>query len=401
MTVFGIFWIIYLFYCLSKKGMYHMFFALSLSMVLQCDNVFQFGSIGIGPQIITSIFFIAYYLFKNQFKFPIQKENGLQLIGLLLLLLPIFISLNDQNGIRILMLLFYIICSMVVVGVAKYLTYDELYEILYKVSMIVLVIGFFQIPMTMGVIPKLWLFKNFIYNDVSSSQFYIFNSFSYIRFFSTFQEPSYCAPFIIAMFFFFFESGRKTRENVRICIMLFLAIILTFSSTAYGCFSILIIIWLLGSHNSILKKYILPIFFVGVVFFLTIGHSIIENVFLSKMESGSGLVRAQWNNFALQMFYNNIIFGAGYKTARASSLFYSLLGELGISGVIGYFLFNIGLIFKSGQRLIRQESLMLLAGIVSMIIACPDLDLCSYWLIVYIVKLLTQMKYMLKKGSLS
>ena len=84
---------------------------------------------------------------------------------------------------------------------------------------------------------------------------------------------------------------------------------------------------------SILKKYILPIFFVGVVFFLTIGHSIIENVFLSKMESGSGLVRAQWNNFARQMFYNNIIFGAGYKTARASSLFYSLLGELGISGV--------------------------------------------------------------------
>lgn len=105
MTVFGIFWIIYLFYCLSKKGMYHMFFALSLSMVLQCDNVFQFGSIGIGPQITTSIFFIAYYLFKNQFKFPIQKENGLQLIGLLLLL-PIFISLNDQNGIRFLMLLF-------------------------------------------------------------------------------------------------------------------------------------------------------------------------------------------------------------------------------------------------------------------------------------------------------
>ena len=99
MTVFGIFWIIYLFYCLSKKGMYHMFFALSLSMVLQCDNVFQFGSIGIGPQIITSIFFIAYYLFKNQFKFPIQKENGLQLIGLLLLLLPIFISRNPpKNG---------------------------------------------------------------------------------------------------------------------------------------------------------------------------------------------------------------------------------------------------------------------------------------------------------------
>lgn len=213
MTVFGIFWIIYLFYCLSKKGMYHMFFALSLSMVLQCDNVFQFGSIGIGPQITTSIFFIAYYLFKNQFKFPIQKENGLQLIGLLLLLLPIFISLNDQNGIRFLMLLFYIICSMVVVGVAKYLTYDELYEILYKVSMIVLVIGFFQIPMTMGILPKLWLFKTFIYNDVLMSQFYVYNNFNYVRFFSTFQEPSYCAPFLIAMLFFFLESGKKTRNN--------------------------------------------------------------------------------------------------------------------------------------------------------------------------------------------
>lgn len=165
-----------------------MFFALSLSMVLQCDNVFQFGSIGIGPQITTSIFFIAYYLFKNQFKFPIQKENGLQLIGLLLLLLPIFISLNDQNGIRFLMLLFYIICSMVVVGVAKYLTYDELYEILYKVSMIVLVIGFFQIPMTMGILPKLWLFKTFIYNDVLMSQFYVYNNFNYVRFFFNFSR---------------------------------------------------------------------------------------------------------------------------------------------------------------------------------------------------------------------
>ncbi|MFP7421404.1 hypothetical protein SFC10_01530 [Streptococcus ruminicola] len=401
MTLFGIFWVVYLLYCFSKKGMYHMFFALSLSMVLQCDNVFLFGSIGIGPQITTSIFFILFFLIKNQFKFSIQKENGLTLVGLSMLLFPIFISLNNQNCIRIIMLLFYIVCSVVVVGVAKYLTYDELYDILYKVSMIVLVIGFLQIPMTMGVIPKLWLFKNFIYNDVSSSQFYIFNSFSYIRFFSTFQEPSYCAPFLIAMFFFFIESGRKTRENTRICIILLLAIILTFSSTAYGCFSILIVIWLLGSYNFILKKYILPIIFVGLVFFLTVGHSIIENVLISKMESGSGLVRAQWNNFALQTFYNNIVVGGGYKTARASSLFYCLLGELGLVGLTGYILFNVGLIVKSRRRLIRQESLMLLTGVVSMMIACPDLDLCSYWLIVYIVKLLTQIKNKYEKDNLA
>ena len=95
------------------------------------------------------------------------------------------------------------------------------------------------------------------------------------------------------------------------------------------------------------------------------------------------------------------MFGTGYKSARASSLFYCLLGELGIFGLIGYILFNIGLIVRRGRRLLCQESLMLLAGIVSMMIACPDLDLCSYWLIVYIVKLLTQMKYMSGKDSLS
>lgn len=401
MTLFGMVWIAYLIYCLSKRGVYHMFFALSLSMVLQCDNVFQFSSVGIGPQIITSIFFIIFFLIKNQFRFPIQKGNVFTLIGLGILLFPIFISLNNQNGIRILMLLFYIICSMIVVGVAKYLTYDELYTILYKVSMIVLIIGFLQIPMTMGVIPKLWLFKTFIYNDVPSAQFYIFNSFSYIRFFSTFQEPSYCAPFLISMFFFFFESGREGKENNRICMLLLLAILLTFSSTAYGCFAILILLWLLESDNLKLKKYIIPIMFVVLVFFLTVGHTIIDDVLINKMESGSGVTRSRWNKAALEAFYRNTLFGTGYKSARASSLFYCLLGELGVFGLTGFLLYNAGLLVKKSQKLIRQESLMLLAGIISMMIACPDLDLCSYWLIVYIVKLLTQIKYMVERDSLS
>jgi hypothetical protein len=119
MTLFGIAWFLYLLYCLSKKKMYYMFFALVLSMVLQCDNVFQIGSIGIGPQITTSIFFVMYYLVTNQFFFPIQRKNSLTLVGLVLILIPIFKSLDGQNFIRILMLLFYIICSMVVVGVAN------------------------------------------------------------------------------------------------------------------------------------------------------------------------------------------------------------------------------------------------------------------------------------------
>lgn len=398
MTVFGIFWIVYLFYCLSKKGMYQMFFALSLSMVLQCDNVFQFGAVGIGPQITTSIFFIIFFLIKNHFRFPIQKGNGLTLIGLGMLLLPIFISINAQNNIRILMLLFYIVCSMVVVGVEKFLTYDDLYIILYKITMIVLVIGFFQVPMTMGVFPKLFLFKVFIYNDIPSASFYVYDSLSYIRFFSTFQEPSYCSPFLIAMFFFFLESGKK---NIKICMLLLLAIILTFSSTAYACFLILILLWLFGSNNKELKKYVIPLLLIGLLLSLTVGHSIIDKVLINKMESSSGVTRSRWNKAALEAFYRNTLFGTGYKSARASSLFYCLLGELGIFGLIGYLLFNIGLIVRRGRRLVCQESLMLLAGIVSMMIACPDLDLCSYWLIVYIVKLLTQLKYVPEKGEVS
>ena len=187
MTLFGIAWFLYLLYCLSKKKMYYMFFALVLSMVLQCDNVFQIGSIGIGPQITTSIFFVMYYLVTNQFFFTIQRKNSLTLVGLVLILIPIFKSLDGQNFIRILMLLFYIICSMVVVGVAKYITYDELYDILYKVVIIVLVIGFLQIPMTMGILPKIWIFKAFIIM-IPSAQFYVFNSINYIRFFQHFKS---------------------------------------------------------------------------------------------------------------------------------------------------------------------------------------------------------------------
>lgn len=132
----------------------------------------------------------------------------------------------------------------------------------------------------------------------------------------------------------------------------------------------------------------LPITIIGLLLMITVGNSILDKVFFSKMQSGSGVTRNNWNAAARKVFENNRIWGQGYKTQRASSLLWSLLAETGIVGFLGFVGLNISLIVSKGRKLIRQDSLMIMAGVICMFIACLDLDLCLYWFIMYIIRIL-------------
>lgn len=384
MTLFGIIWLIYLLYCISRKGYYHILCCLLLAMVLQCDNIVVLGETGIGPQVLTSLAFITYYLIKNHFCIKINRQNKLALLGIFILSIPIFKSVNIENILRVIMLFSYIFTAYLLSTLSSKITEEELYIALYRTTLIVLVIGFTEMLMTSGIVPRIWLFRTFIYNDVVNSQFYL----PIIRFFSTFQEASYCAPFLIAMFFYFLETHNSRKSCNYILALLILAIILTFSTTAYVCFLVILLLWALYSQNRKAKKIIIPLSILGLVFMATFGYSIIENVIINKMSSGSGVTRSNWNRSAIQAFQSSKIWGTGYKTQRASSLMYTLLAELGVVGFFGYVIFNLGLVLKKGEPLIRKSSLMIISGVICCFIACPDVDLCSYWLIVYIVLLM-------------
>lgn len=75
---------------------------------------------------------------------------------------------------------------------------------------------------------------------------------------------------------------------------------------------------------------------------------------------------------------------------RGSSIFYSLLGQMGIIGLTIYFIFNL-FIYLSGiigskysDTILTASKFGVLTTMVCQIIACPDLDLCTYWIWLYI-----------------
>lgn len=384
MTLFGIVWIVYLIFCSIQKGYNRILFALFLSMILQCDNVLVLNGSGIGPQIITSLFFIIIYLLKEGFKIRIKKDNMVAFMGTIILFIPILMTTNASNNLRVILLATYILDAYLLSTIKDKISESDLTHMLIVITWIVFFIGITQMLMTANILPSIWLYKTFIYNDVASAQFYL----HIVRFYSTFQEASYCAPLLLGLFFYFIDTPLERQKKVIIISIISLSILLTFSSTAYVAFMISLALWSLTTNNRKVRNIIIPLSMIGSLFMLTFGYSILETVIFNKLSSGSGKTREIWNVKALEAFQTNMIWGVGYKTQRASSLAYTLLAELGLVGFAGYLLFNYGVIKKKGKKLLRRESLMVISCMLCSFIACPDVDLCSYWLIMYIVALL-------------
>lgn len=399
MTLFGIIWFIIILWFLIKKTATDMVFLTVFFMTLQSTNVLYIGGSGIGPGVLTSIACVIKIIVGQNLKFRKMTKPVLVYIVSVIMLLVVAASLYFNNTLADRLMLFmqitsYVICFICIQLIRNSISIDELYQSLRKIFIFHAIFGFIQLLTTMNILPLRSLLRIIFYNDTSRDVLFNGRAF-YVRVMSTFMEPSYFAGFVVGAFYLLLMNKNKIRQNLFLLAALFIELLLTQSSTAYGAFVIVgLFIILFSKTFTIKQKIIICVIGVAGLLVLYFGfYSLLDAVIFSKSETGSYVTRVRYNNSALKAFYDSPYIGVGYKNVRGSSIIYSLLGQLGIIGLCCYFFFNVS-VFLTGIRKLKKTDVMLnaskigvLGAITCQIIACPDLDLCTYWIWLYIFSL--------------
>lgn len=387
-TFFGFLWCGVIILAFFQNDFKKMLGVTLFSMIMQCNNIIILNGTGVGVQIFTACIACVRLLFE-----PNDKRKGSKptyMVGLfVLLLISILISmwLNDvweeKQMIPFMVLIAYTV--LLILLSYKKIVIDEKW--LTKVEDIiittVLVVGFLQVLNKLGVLPIEKILTPLIYNDVSNTDV-IFNHKSTYRFYSTFMEPSYCGAFLVGLFALVSLREKLDGKNILLCIFLSMAIILTRASTAYGGLVITIAVIFFVRAKKKVYKFILPLLLIAGFGIIVLNPELLNEVIFEKSNTGSFSVRENWNEDALEKFNANPFFGSGFRVVRASSLFYSILGEIGLFGmtiyalILLYFLM-IGLIGKKSNNLIAH-AILIIGVAICQLIACPDLTLSPFWL---------------------
>lgn len=398
MTVFGLVWIILLIYCFSdvKK----ILTLTIISATIQCSNVFEFAGTGIGPQVVTSLAFIVRMMFTKDGLIIHKKSKGQDLCLLMVILLVVVVISNIINGnvlsslFKVIQLASYMCCFFYMFKASQFIDNAYLYKLIRRLTIFLLIIGFFQFGVTSGIFPRLGIVKTLLYND-TTNEFIYYNQLNYKRVLSTFMEPSYYAGYIIGAFYYLLSIKEKRKENYILLGLMLLQIIMTFSSSAYGSFLIVGIIFIASPRETKFKLRIILLGLVGFALMYIFFYDILDSVIFSKGLSGSANTRYWWNRDALGMYKASPIIGNGYKSSRASQIIYTMLAEVGVVGLISYCALNLRFflyyISKTYRSKFGESRIPVLVGILSVIatqiIGVPDLDICTYWMWANIVAL--------------
>lgn len=409
MTVFGILWLCIIIWTFAKKDIKYMLATTLLFMTFQCVNVVEIGALGVGPQILTSIVFIAKAMIGYGGKFTYSRRLRI-LISASLLLVVVSIISCMQNGILVdkilylIQLFIYVMCFVSINVCVNGVDGETLYKILREIAVFLLIMGFLQLFTTMGFLPLRSILRILFYNDSNGADYIFFYRNNYSRISSVFQEPSYFSGLLVGMFYYFLSYVHRWKENIFLLAIIFIELILTTSSTGYGAFLITGIIYILLNSNVKFswKIAIIAISIVGFAAFYFSAYDLLDAVIFSKGESGSGITRRYMNVKAISAYEHSKIWGVGYKNIRGSSLFFSILGEMGSIGMAAYTFFNIVLLspilfHKKKDRRIYENTIGVYFALVSVMacqmIACPDLELCSYWFWVYVVGIVNRYSF--------
>lgn len=405
MTLFGVIWAITIIYCFSKKDIKYMLLFTLLFMTFQCTNVLYISAgKGVGPQVLTSFFFIVKVLVTLEFKLKKRQIDKTRLAkASLLAVLLIVVTSSIMNGIWLEKILYifqlgiYVLTFFLMMRASKLISRSELYSIIRFVIMFVVIVGVIQWLLTMFFPSGKILLKYILYNDSNEDVYFNFNDYFHNRrIYSTFMEPSYMAAFAVGAFYYLLSFWNERKKNLWLLALLLTIIIVSFSSTAYGAFGITGLLFI-SSTKEIKRSWKIVIIFVGCIGLLLFAVSFRETldaVLFSKSLTGSATTRARWNNEAFDAFLTSPLWGIGYKAIRGSSIVYSLLGEIGLLGFFSFLVFNVSSTWRAFVR--RNESVQytrgyygtvyaVIASFICLIIACPDLDLCSYWLWLYLL----------------
>ena len=405
-TIFGLIYTLALIIVMFRDIKY-LFVLTILSSVFQCDNVLVIGNIGIGPQIITSFAFLikAIYIKKDELFIIKKKFLPIEIMALLMLLVA-FISLAingklTDNILRYIQLVIYVLCFISMSKISDLIDNKFIHNTIKHIAVFLITIGFIQLLITTGILPRLNIIKELFYNDNLSNVIY-FTRDNYFRILSTYMEPSYYACFLVGTFYYFLLQTKKTKGEIILIFFIFIQIILTFSSTAYVAFSIIGVVYFIITKNWKKRLIMLSLVLVGVSIAYVGFYDVLDSVIFSKAESGSANARFASDAKAIRIFNDNKIIGAGYKTSRASSVIATILAEMGIIGLSTYCIMNFLIIkdifIANKKEMSKQElgiRIAILSVVVAQIVAVPDIDICAYWMwanILAVVMLKSQSK---------
>lgn len=387
MTLFGIIWLCIIIVAFLYKDIKPMIYVTIIGMLWQSTDFIATDNFSCGPQLVTSMFFILKSIIstsKISFKISLRKTM-VSFVPLMIYILIGYLKNTQINIFDVVIIYIYIITFYCLKRYTKNVERNSFEKIIFYITLILLIIGAFQIFINVFHLPKENIIKTLFFNDVSGGDTYYYSNST--RFYSTFMEPSYVAGLIVGLFMYFFlREDNKCRHYIVMALLL-IAILLTYSSTAYGTLAIILFLYCL---KNIKKRKTWMYIILAVCAIIVIGTftDILDEVIFKKSETGSARTRNRWNQYAISIFLEKPITGLGYGTIRASSLFYSLLAELGIIGFGLYLLPIVNIckdLFKVRKNFQLESAIfMVLSMIIAQMIACPDLDLCSFWLVMYL-----------------
>ena len=392
-TFFGLIWFLLLLYLLFKKDIIDITTILFISMVLQCNNVVIIGDKGIGPQIITSIYYVFSIFIVPRNKVVIKSRITKPFV-ILLFIFCVYVlfnvlylnSLTEQFQ-DITMLFVYILTCICLFNIRNCFTDDKIWKMVCFLYKFLLIVGFLQFLVTSKILPK-WFLTELFFND-NSENIYFHAPYPYYRVMSTFMEPSYFSGIFSGLLVGIILNKSKLKHAGIYIFGGLLEIVLTVSTTAYITLAsgFIILILLDNSRNKLLKY--MPYLFLLLLFAYFAWDTLLSDVVFNKLESNSGIERQSWNIKAFEEFLLNPSLGCGYIGVRASSLLLTILANLGFVGM-GFYLSAIiaGLypvFLENKNRMVILSRLIMLCVIISQFVACPDLTLCTFWLSTYLV----------------
>ncbi|MBR1483313.1 MAG: hypothetical protein IJ598_10150 [Ruminococcus sp.] len=398
MTIFGIIWLTICFAFFVLPDIRYLTTLTILGMVLQSDNVITFIGNGVGAQIITSAIFIIRVLIEFRASIRISVKSAILFVPMIGFFLVALYSSWINNSLEarflhLMQLLIYILAFYAMYIASRKLDRTSVYRMMKGVAIFCVVIGFVQLLITSNLIPRLDVVTELFFNDKSKVVYYHLDN--YFRVTSTFMEPSYYAGFAVGMMFYFITFEEKLKSNLWLIILLGIQIILTFSTTAYAITLIVGVLYLAFIKGGKRKIIILLLGITAFLILYFLFYDVLDKVVFSKAESGSGITRYYWDQAALKEFNKSPVYGIGYKNVRGSSIFYSLLGELGILGVTAFFVVMASVLVLLVQTIGTKTrdagllgALLGVSGVLAaQLIACPDFDLCTLWIWYYLLAL--------------
>lgn len=396
-TIFGLVWSLIILWAIYK-GEKYLIYILLIGMLFQANNVLIIGEkLGIGPQIVTSVVYIIISIFPIRFKFGIHIEfrHIMSILFVGIMFYSSFINGRIQEAILyISMVLFYTVCANRLYYKAYIFSCKELNGAVYNIAMFIVCVGMLQFTICTNILPRLPIFTEIFWNDNIGSMPAYYISY-YPRIFSTFLEPSYFAPFAVGAFYFLCCTFQFTKKHCVIMGLLLIEIILTKSSTAYGCLLICGVMYIIVTKNYKALKILIP----SAIFTLMITWKftdLLEEVILEKSNTGSAWTRSNLNKYAWQLFQHSPILGNGFSSARASSVIPTILAEMGVVGLVIFVLFLLSLILRRDSSLFQTKeeenfalgtNMFLISAVCAQVIAIPDMHFCVFWFAVYLVSL--------------